>query len=71
MKIRNPLTGRMEHISVVLNMLASQENCDGDPYDQMVEAALYIAKLEARVLDLQCKIVILGEDGINGQASSL
>jgi hypothetical protein len=43
--IVNPLTGRYEPISSVLAQLASQENCDGEPYDQMMDAAEYIEEL--------------------------
>lgn len=51
MKIINPLTNKKELIQSVLRSLASQENCDGEPYDQMVLAANYIDELEAnRVL---------------------
>lgn len=48
MKIVDPLsvTHKKAHISDVLLKLASQENCDGEPYDQMVEAAEYIVRLE-------------------------
>lgn len=53
MKINNPLGFRYEHISSVLEQLASQENCDGEPYDQMVLAAKYIQKLERRIEDLE------------------
>ncbi len=34
-------------ISRVLRDLASQENCDGEPYDQMIEAANEIDRLRA------------------------
>ena len=34
------------HISAVLRSLASQEGCDGEPYDQMMQAADYIEDLE-------------------------
>jgi hypothetical protein len=47
-KIKHPL-GRNDNlvpIQHVLESLASQENCDGEPYDQMVEAAQYIDELE-------------------------
>ena len=58
MKINNPLTGEESHISVVLTMLASQENCDGDPYDQMMTAADYIIRLESQVANLQGTLAI-------------
>ena len=35
----NPLTGKEERIASVLRSLAGQENCDGEPYDQMQDAA--------------------------------
>jgi hypothetical protein len=38
--------GREMEIKGVLYDLASQEGCDGEPWDQMVEAAQYIAQLE-------------------------
>ena len=38
--------GRKVPISDILNALASQENCDGEPWDQMVDAAEYIDFLE-------------------------
>ena len=44
-KIKHPLTGKMTPITTVLKDLAGQENCDGEPYDQMMEAAHYIDKL--------------------------
>ena len=46
MKIVNPLTGNEEPIRSVLRSLAGQENCDGEPYDQMQAAADYIEELE-------------------------
>jgi hypothetical protein len=45
----NPLTDKHEHPATILRSLASQENCDGVPYDQMQEAADYICKLEKRL----------------------
>ena len=46
--IVNPLSPSrvLEPIQTVLRVLASQNNCDGDPYDQMMEAADYIDRLE-------------------------
>ena len=44
-----PLMGKEMEITGVLIRLASQENCDGEPYDQMMEAARYIKELEAIV----------------------
>lgn len=43
----NPLTGREAGIEVVLQMMCSQEGCDGEPYDQMQAAAELIVKLRA------------------------
>jgi hypothetical protein len=45
--IPNPLTLRLSTVSHVLRALAAQENCDGEPYDQMQAAAGYIDELEA------------------------
>ena len=44
--IQNPLGFGQEPIQKVLRQLASQENCDGAPYDQMMQAADYIEELE-------------------------
>lgn len=49
MKVIHPLTRRMASIQHVLRDLASQENCDGDPYDQMIKAAEHIDDLESRL----------------------
>jgi len=48
MKILDPLSrhDKHDHIARVLDHLCSQENCDGEPYDQMTLAAEYIRKLE-------------------------
>jgi hypothetical protein len=48
MKIKDPLdvADRHNEIVSVLIGIASQENCDGEPYDQIVEAYRYIWKLE-------------------------
>ena len=53
--IYDPLMGKEMEITGVLVRLASQENCDGDPYDQMMEAARYIEELEAIVVHLRAK----------------
>jgi hypothetical protein len=46
---------RLAPIQSVLQHLASQENCDGEPYDQMVSAADYIDELEEALEDwLDC-----------------
>ena len=47
--IYDPLMGKEMEITGVLIRLAGQENCDGEPYDQMMEAARYIEELEAIV----------------------
>lgn len=44
--IGHPLTGRAASIQQVLRDLASQEGCDGEPYDECIEAARYIDELE-------------------------
>jgi hypothetical protein len=46
--IVNPLSPSrvLEPIQTVFRVLASQNNCDGEPYDQMIEAANYIDRLE-------------------------
>jgi hypothetical protein len=49
MKIKHPLAVNQERlypIQAVLQDLAAQENCDGEPYDQMQAAAEYIKDLE-------------------------
>lgn len=46
-KIRNPLTGSRSDIVIVLAMLCAQDGCDGEPYDQMMEAAEYISDLRS------------------------
>lgn len=45
-KIQCPLQDRIRQMWMVLADLASQENCDGEPYDQMQEATDYIRKIE-------------------------
>lgn len=49
MKVIHPLRNGMFPIQYVLRDLASQELCDGDPYDQMIQAADYIDDLESRL----------------------
>lgn len=49
MKVIHPIKNGMFPIQTVLRDLASQENCDGEPYDQMYQAADYIDDLEARL----------------------
>lgn len=48
--------GRMVDLWVVLSDLASQENCDGEPYDQMQEASEYIQELEQKINDLETEL---------------
>lgn len=43
-------------IRVRLLDLAGQENCDGEPFDTMVEAAEHIRTLEAKVAWMQDEI---------------
>ena len=56
MKIVNPLSPSLaeEDIKTVLYALAGQGGCDGEPYDQIQQAADYIAELEALVEKLKC-----------------
>lgn len=51
-QIIDPLSvkGNLHFIPDVLDHLASQNNCDGPPYDQMVEAAQYIRELESTLM---------------------
>ena len=44
--IVHPLRFPLAPIQQVLRDLAAQENCDGEPYDQMILAANYIDELE-------------------------
>ncbi len=46
-KCKNPLSQSGEPLPIqsVLRILASQEGCDGAPWDQMVQAADYIDEL--------------------------
>lgn len=60
MEIKHPLKwDKLYPIQQVLEDLASQENCDGEPYDQMIEAAKYITELEGRLKNLEEVIKIL------------
>lgn len=56
-RILNPLTGTKQPISYVLRHLASQENCDGEPYDQMIEAADELDQLEKQVQTRESQIL--------------
>lgn len=55
-KIINPLTGKLTPIADVLHRLAAQENCDGEPYDQMQQAGDYIKELEKRLEQAEGRI---------------
>lgn len=46
--IYHPLTGSDAPIVQVLRDLASQENCYGEPYDQMNQAANYIENVQRK-----------------------
>lgn len=61
MKVIHPLTSRLAPIQHVLRDLASQENCDGEPYDQMIQAADYIDDLEMRMEFLREQLRIAEE----------
>lgn len=52
MLIYDPLYDCEREIKAVLIGLASQENCDGEPYDQLMQAANYINQLENKVKEL-------------------
>lgn len=56
-KIWNPLSlgDKPQKISAVLTILASQGECDGTPYDQMIQAANYIDELEKRIREIESK----------------
>ena len=57
MNIKHPLKwNELYPIQTVLMDLASQENCDGEPYDQMVEASEYISELVGK-LKIVLKII--------------
>ncbi len=47
MKIKHPYTGKEISIQAALRDLASQEGCDGEPYDQMQLAAECIDRYES------------------------
>ncbi len=49
--------------TTVLRDLASQENCDGEPYDQMIEAAEQITEAVEiiKVLIRSCRLAGAGE----------
>lgn len=51
----HPGYGKFYPIQTVLRDLASQENCDGEPYDAMIHAADYVDLLERRVQELEQK----------------
>ena len=50
MNIKHPLKwNELYPIQTVLMDLAGQENCDGEPYDQIMEASEYISELEGKL----------------------
>ena len=54
MEIKHPLKwNELYPIQTVLMDLASQENCDGEPYDQIAITAQYIDQLEYVIKTLQ------------------
>ena len=59
-QIYDPLMGRGMEIKGVLIRLASQENMDGEPFDQLMEAARYIKQLEDRIGLLEVTVRDLG-----------
>lgn len=61
MKVIHPIRNGMFPIQYVLRDLASQELCDGDPYDQMIQAADYIDDLEMRMEFLREQLRIAEE----------
>lgn len=69
MKIVNPLSpsGKKEDIKTVLYALAGQNNCDGEPYDQMQLAADYINDLENEINNLRESLTINGIDYLRAQ----
>lgn len=53
MEIKHPLKwNELYPIQVVLQDLASQEGCDGEPYDQIMEASEYISELEKKLEEI-------------------
>lgn len=58
--IYDPLMGKEMEITGVLIRLASQENMDGEPFDQLIEAARYIKQLEDRIGLLEVTVRDLG-----------
>ena len=59
-QIYDPLMGRDMEIKGVLIRLASQENMDGEPFDQLMDAARYIKQLEDRIGLLEVTVRDLG-----------
>jgi len=50
MEVKHPLKwDKLYPIQTVLMDLASQENCDEEPYDQMMKAGEYISELEKKL----------------------
>lgn len=67
--IVNPLSPTMkeEKIQTVLYALAGQNNCDGEPYDQMQAAADYINDLENEINNLRESLTINGIEYLRTQ----
>lgn len=64
----NSIVNRLYPVEAVLQDLAAQEGCDGEPYDEMQEASTYITELndyidhlekEIRKKDLKSKKLLL------------
>lgn len=62
MKIIHPLKKGDHPIQSVLRDLSSQENCDGEPYDQMIKAADYIDDLEVLLKFFRERYIRLAEE---------
>jgi hypothetical protein len=65
MKVNHPLKSELCDIKTVLKDLASQEGCDGEPYDQMIEASDYIADLEKDRVNAKNYMVDLSKTILN------
>lgn len=60
--MKHSLFGDQDHSSsYVLRAIASQEGCDGEPYDQMVEAAGELDQLRQALYDISHGMVPAGE----------
>jgi len=57
MEIKHPLKfNKLYPIQEVLVDLASRENCDGESYDQMMEASEYISELEKNLVNVELRL---------------